>query len=874
VFVRELVQNARDAEAGAVHFLIDARAGGMRVSCRDDGQGMSLDHARRYLFTLYASSKELDRRDAGRFGVGFWSVLRFEPVRIVVRSWPLRGAAWQIALSGTLDEARGSDPPACPFGSGHGTEVVLERPGEDAELLRRVTDAARQSARFATRKRRREQALDLRVNGTRVASDFALPRPSAAFRRGGLRGVVGLGREARVELFARGLRVRSATTLKDLGAGSGASRVRFPETDGLVPQALLDSDDLEPLLARSDVKDDRALRGLLDLAEGELARLVDRQLALARPQAPWRKLARAAFVLAVVTTLILAARVARRAGPTAPAPVVAAAAAPASQSTPALGAAPPRIVLEPFRDPGPGYAGPRANVIPSTLRAPILRYSPPEARPLFAVIRLEDVAAPPAGVRAAGAYAGAPCAADCLEVEMLLESAAGLARLPLATGQLLDPESLRVDDRRASLVATRLGEPALLLDAAGRHVVRYRTGQGAEMSDPEVRTAVGPASLRTAARMLPDGAPEARVEAALAWVRHAVRYSTEPAVVERHSRADAAGRDVLKRALDIGAGDCDVQNAVLAALLQGAGVRARLAIGYVGHAGTVLPALHAWVEWRGADGRWRAADASAAAPLAQHASAAPAAPILAPSHAAAPAYGAGDRGALIGALAAALLAGLGLVASRRVRRSVSLDESHDVARLLQGALTHPEAFRRVPAVFERALVPLHPRGLQPLGDAWDRATRRQLFCSERGSNLARRAAAAGAMVVDLRRPEGRLVADALGASDLDAWDALLRRSQQTPLLQRVERAFRAAGEPLTLRAAAADGAPLLLDLPLRRWRRGVQRTVVLDTSALLPASAEAVFTQAVRLASLLRLPPRRAARVLAPLAARALRERA
>lgn len=453
---------------------------------------------------------------------------------------------------------------------------------------------------------------------------------------------------------------------------------------------------------------------------------------------------------------------------------------------------------------------------------------------------------------------------------MLLQSGAGIARVPRATGQLLDPESLLLDDRRASLFATRLGEPALVLAAAGRHVVRYRMGPGVEATDAGLETASGPARLRAAALTLPEGDLEARVEAALAWVRHAVRYSTEPEIVERHQRAAAAGRDLLERALDIGAGDCDVQNAVLATLLQQAGLRARLGVGYVGDSGTVLPALHAWVEWRDAAGRWRAADASAESSLPRAPAAS--APLDGPSRAPARLRARADA-ALIGGMAVAVLAGIGLVASRRVRRSVALDESHDVARLLQGALTHPEAFRRVPAVFERPLVPLYPRGLARLGDAWDMATRRRLFCSERGSSLARRAARKGAVVVDLRRPEGRLVADTLGAVDLDAWDALLRRCHETPLLRRVERAFRAAGEPLTLRAVAADGTPLVLDLPQGRWRQGALRTVVLDPAAAAPLTGEAAFTQADRLVGLLRLPARRAARVLAPLAARLLRER-
>jgi hypothetical protein len=73
VCIRELLQNARDAGATQVVFEVETGPDGSRLVCRDDGEGMSFEDARRYLFTLYASSKTGARGQAGRFGVGFWS---------------------------------------------------------------------------------------------------------------------------------------------------------------------------------------------------------------------------------------------------------------------------------------------------------------------------------------------------------------------------------------------------------------------------------------------------------------------------------------------------------------------------------------------------------------------------------------------------------------------------------------------------------------------------------------------------------------------------------------------------------------------------------------------------------------------------------
>src|SRR5438045_1793851 len=102
IFVRELLQNARDAGARRVRIVTTERDGQVRLTCRDDGTGMTAEHAQKFLFKLYASSKENEAGMAGRFGVGFWSILRFGPAQIVVRSWPEHGDPWEISLDGKL----------------------------------------------------------------------------------------------------------------------------------------------------------------------------------------------------------------------------------------------------------------------------------------------------------------------------------------------------------------------------------------------------------------------------------------------------------------------------------------------------------------------------------------------------------------------------------------------------------------------------------------------------------------------------------------------------------------------------------------------------------------------------------------------------
>src|SRR5262249_28680679 len=132
------------------------------------------------------------------------------------------------------------------------------------------------------------------------------------FRKGRVRGAVGLGPEARVELFAQGLRVRSASALEDLLAPEGASgetRVSFPAiAGGVAAQAILGGEGLEPLPPRRGVRETRALRRLVGLAREELRRLVERQIDALRPEpALQRPLVKTAAATALAVVAVAAA---------------------------------------------------------------------------------------------------------------------------------------------------------------------------------------------------------------------------------------------------------------------------------------------------------------------------------------------------------------------------------------------------------------------------------------------------------------------------------------------------------------------------------------------------------------------------------------
>jgi len=258
VFLRELAQNSRDA--GARRIGVSARLDGNEViiALGDDGSGMTFDHARRFLFTLYASSKEEERHAAGRFGVGFWSVLLFNPDRIFIESRTDDGESWAIALDGALEEPRRVE---CGLGT-PGTRVTLHKAvaGADGQrILLEVEQALVKYCRYMRRNDRDASVLPVHLNGKRVDKPFAVGGPCwLAFRDGAVEGAVGLGQRPRVELYARGILVWRGTTLDELRYGAPPAREPvIPE--GLAPVYLLCGNDLSVTLDRRAVVDDRAL---------------------------------------------------------------------------------------------------------------------------------------------------------------------------------------------------------------------------------------------------------------------------------------------------------------------------------------------------------------------------------------------------------------------------------------------------------------------------------------------------------------------------------------------------------------------------------------------------------------------------------------
>ena len=283
VFLRELAQNARDAGSRHIEVTTGESATEQRVVFQDDGSGMSFEHARRYLLRLYASSKEQDDHAAGHFGVGFWSILQWEPQVIEIES-RTTSDSWGLRLDAHLNGAERYELEEKGRGF-TGTRVTLVRPTrhDDFGLQARVAQRLHDYARYLRHASKREQRIVLTSDGRRLDEPMSLPGPMALhFSSRGIEGVVGFAEEPRVELFSRGLLVSRMSFIEELDPDHDVpTRRHIPE--GLAPVVLINSDKLEVVLSRQSPMGGRTLKRIVRLGPARLRHLLEHMIDRAAP---------------------------------------------------------------------------------------------------------------------------------------------------------------------------------------------------------------------------------------------------------------------------------------------------------------------------------------------------------------------------------------------------------------------------------------------------------------------------------------------------------------------------------------------------------------------------------------------------------------
>lgn len=621
-FLRELAQNSRDAGAK----IIRVKAGHTTeneeiLTFEDDGHGMTYSHAVQYLFRLYASSKLREKYSAGKFGIGFWTVLKFNPTKIRIES-KTRKEKWGVMVDAELNTTR-----FVPTQLEKGTRITLIRPAGNtpaAVFASRVEEALVLNCSYMRRNTRKSGPLPVLFKGKNITVPMKLPGPvSLAFKKRNVEGAVGLGPRPLVRLYARGLPVWHGTTLEELSHTPPARTPRYQRemAEGLAPVFLLNGSNLEVNISRRKVIDNHALQRLRKTAEKNLDKLVELAADSVSPRnfprrvkdrikktaavvfrSPWKSLLATLLLLLPLEFVLLNMFM---------------------KTPPAEMDKPPRVLsMKVEKNRYSGVSGADTG----TLKTADISYSPPVPTwfKLYHAETYEAISGFTQSFTDSHPVSFPPVYCDEETVTVRLNTVeTGTLLLPQPTGFFLEPAGITLDNRPLPFAEYRSFGGAMLTVPRGG-VLQY------QCCLPERKEAMPPESMERLTR-LPQGFAipvflqkeldntihldtDNKVERAVQLTASLLKYDDSAETSAKYTASDGSG-SWFQRVLNAGAGDCDILNGVTVLLLRKMGIPARLVIGLVGDKGTVLPGMHAWTEYWNSEEGWRNVDTSAYTPV-------------------------------------------------------------------------------------------------------------------------------------------------------------------------------------------------------------------------------------------------------------------
>ncbi|MBE0664736.1 MAG: ATP-binding protein [Candidatus Aminicenantes bacterium] len=765
-FLRELAQNSRDAGARNIRVEALATQPGMETLIfADDGHGMTLGYARRFLFRLYASDKTADHKAAGKYGIGFWTILGFQPTLIHLQS--RRGKnSWAVELDSELNVR-----PAVCLLTRSGTTVSMSRPAVfplAAEFKSRLEVELREYCQYLRRNNRQADMLPVWFAGKNLTRPMALPEPfSCRFRSGSVEGAVGLAAKPHVRLYARGLPVWQGALLKQM------THLQMNE-DGcaeigrnLAPVFLLNGNRLDVTFSRNLAlensalenvrkKAEKALRRLLELSlertfpRTRLQRICDRSLAalkrILRPGWHWLPL----FLLLIVPLEIAILR----------------------HWFPAVTA----VRTSPFslQSTTLSYGGATVSLSVSPQGPPFF-YQPniPAWFRLFAADAYDIQAgcvrrAEPSHLPA---HHTQYCRPDQVWSMRLQAETGGEIFLPMPPGHALQAGSVHLDGRRINSIFSSVQGEAIAAIPGNGGLVEYRScpaGQRRELTAADIlhltllppELSLPPALEKSMQESRAYPIAE-RVSLARMLVGNMVTYDTSVPTSNQYLRL-AGGRPWLEKVLSIAKGDCDIINGLNVLLLRKMGIPSRLVIGMIGEQGRARPLLHAWSEYF--DQGWLVTDASAGRPA---------------DHSVTAAYPNPGRGinltlpvddartedtrvlnSLLGPtlilLVMAAAAGLLFVIRNKNGAEASLPPDtqmrNQLIQLVQQAMLQPEIWGRDNPLWSHRILPTANGKSLSVRQALRLLDRKKLFITANRNPLAMAMAVSGIAVLDLSQP--------------------------------------------------------------------------------------------------------------------------
>ena len=818
IFLRELAQNSRDAHANLIKVETKHdRDGNEVIVFKDDGRGMTYRHARQYLFRLYSSSKETDNQAAGMYGIGFWTVLRYNPTDITIESFH-KQESWAVNFDAGLNSR-----PATVNLTAHGTRITLKRKpafGTFNEFRHAVQTHLSRYCRYLRRNDRSGTPLPIILDGEPVNRPFTLPgQLTHHFKRGSLEGVIGLGKKPKVIIHACGLPVWEGSTLMELSHSVTEQNKKrnFEIGPGLAPVFLLNGNRLSVNFSRRSVLDNRELKTVKKIAERELGNLVQLYASTAIPERRrdrvydglkragrgirkswWKKIL--LMVLLVVPLEVATLHW--------------------FFGTTTNGANPILRVDNRLYTGATVTNGPDAAALDLT-------YSPPDRALHFKIFSADSYDIPAGFVRGLhqNLYKAAETpeeAEDKLKIRLNTQEAGNIF-LPIPGGYVIDPFSIRLNG--APFHGVRRSPSAEITIAVPKKggAITYeclKSQKSAVLTMTEAANTTSlPAGIKLPSaieRRLPplmELNTFQKVSGVLNIIANFVKYDASAATAAKYKQMAGSG-DWLDQVLTIGQGDCDILNGLNVLLLRKVNVPSRLAIGFIGNNGGISSVAHAWTEYYH-DG-WHTIDASGIIPLK---------PMLLET---------GSRGqsawtipaALIGMMIALLMVALFLLTRKKAAPQTEGAEvekiRENLARLAIGAMLQPSMWGMDSNLWDKRIIPTTRARHISLRQVLRLSRKHKLFAGHPKNPIVKRTKRSRFPVLDIGNGAFRKLIHLLpGVVNLDA----VHRLELRP------------GTPL-ITAFNSYAASVIPALPLLMWASGLpegsEDFQVVDLEVLFP----------------------------------------
>ncbi len=610
VFLRELAQNSRDA--GAFEIKIDSGGSGSGTEViifSDNGKGMTYKEARKYLFRLYSSSKLKEKASVGMYGIGFWTVMKYEPDTIIIESYSDEEDKWAVLLDKELNHKRVE----CNLDK-FGTRVTLIRKKHFSEyetFCSELEKGVMKFCRFIDRKSGGRKTLPVVFRG-KIISEELKYNEGVTLKYGGrnFEGIVGLSEVPRVTFYIGGILAWEGYTLDEVSLTESDIKKNDYIKSGIAPVFLINSRNLKVNMSRKELIADNSLKKIIKSSEKALKELVQMCSDHAYPRTKikkmfsviknlYRSISTSYWKIILITLIFiipaefyLLKKLFPVGGSVVSFPDVVSTALykQYSATVDMLG----KGVIADVR-----YS-PKDNILLRMFTAPYYD----KKKGFIRNVEGKFINLQKSNFKSEGDY----------KVSIFIKNG-GDVFLPYPIGYIVNEKSVRISGEE-SIRLKRFDSGEIVLNVRGLNKILKYTCTLDEM--------VEDSSLYSKYLKFPEHVQfsneiekiihelfylsiDNKIEKAVKLTNILVRYDSSESTAE-YFRNYKNNETWLSKVLDIGVGDCDVINGVLCLILRKSGVRSRLVIGLVGENGFVKPQIHSWVEYF--DKKWKNIDAT------------------------------------------------------------------------------------------------------------------------------------------------------------------------------------------------------------------------------------------------------------------------